>query len=163
MEPTRIDATKVRPGHTVRLEYGPTLLIAVTEVHVEADWVRFCGTVTHPDGTLFKHTDDSRHSLTRRLCVVADINEPPHGNPTWHDPDRVIRQWTDGRADVWSLDDVDEPLGHGGRYRGSVTADCDGWLWVWHAAYSDAHGEHGGDYITAERALLDATANLIEA
>lgn len=161
MEPVRIHATRVRPGHTVRLEYGPTLLIDVTEVHVEESWVRFCGTVSYPGGMLLKHTADSRHSLTRRLYVVSDRNEPPQGNPAWNDPDRVVRQWTDGRAGVWSLDDPDEPIGHGGRYRGSVVADGDGWLWQ--AGYNDAYGEHLGDYITAERELLDPTTDLIDA
>ncbi len=160
MNPTRVAATLVRPGHTVFLEYGRDLLIDVTEVHVEPEWVRLCGNLKHPqDGTILRFTDDSRHRLTGRLKVVGDRNEPHRSaRPAWHDLTRVCRHWDGAITLVWSLDDAYEPFGHGARLRGWITMTRGGW--VWRAAFGGASGTTAGDYLGAEAVLLDATAGM---
>lgn len=160
MNPTRVLAVNVRPGHTVRLEYGRTILIDVTEVHDEPQWVRFCGDLRHPSfGEAYETVNDSRHRHDGRMLVVADRNEPPAGTiGVWNDMDRLVRQWTAEGCTVWLLGNPDEPIGHGARLLGDVRSGACGW--TWHAAYTDATGESVADYLDAERALIDATSTV---
>jgi hypothetical protein len=146
----------------VFLQYGRDLLIDVTEAHreifKEQECVRLCGPIAYPDCTPHDVADNSRHLPVTRLKVVADRNDPPaRSNPGINDDSgRVIRQWSDGTATVWELDDIYEPLGHGGRLLGTVTIRPGG-SWAWKAAFADAAGETDGDYLTAESALIAAT------
>jgi hypothetical protein len=159
--PVRVPADRLRPGHTVRLEYGQALTLDAREVVIDAAFVRLVGWLAHPGQPPHTYVTDSRHRPDTWLAVVADRNQPPGpGEPMWHDLDRVMRHWADDQVVVWLLDDPDEPLGHGGRLCGTVHMTPGGWRWE--DAYRDIAGDVAGSYLDAERALLDAAPSTVD-
>jgi hypothetical protein len=170
MDPIRIPATQVLPGHTVFLRYGRDLLVDVDQVFAEhtdthpvpgdcrGTVIRLVGAVRYPQcDTAHDYTATSRHRTTTRLTVVADRNEPIGHRDGWNDLTRIVRHYDRDRRMhmVWTLDN-DEPIGHGGRFVGTIfRVPHDGGAWWWHVDCGRG-GRQIGNYIDVEASLLAA-------